>query len=140
MRTGERGTVTVWMLALALLVLGVGGIALDLWRVIAERRELAAVADAAALAGASGIDEEWWRATGEVRLDPLEAAGLALAAVAAHPERGELAAPPEVRVDGDRVWVAVSRQVPPTLLVLMSGEREPLDLRVEAVAVAQPVP
>jgi hypothetical protein len=51
-----------------------------------------------------------------------------------------LAETPEVRVDGNRVWVAVSRQVPPILLVLVSGERDPLHLRVEAVAVAQPVP
>jgi len=42
----EGGWVALWMLGLALLVLALGGLSLDLWRAISERRELAAAADA----------------------------------------------------------------------------------------------
>src|SRR5690606_39727376 len=40
------------------------------WRALAYQRELAAIADSAAVAGASGIDESLYRSTGELALDP----------------------------------------------------------------------
>ena len=58
-----------WMLVLTLLLLGLGGLSVDLWRAFSERRELAAVADAAAVAGASALDESAFRAAGGARLD-----------------------------------------------------------------------
>ncbi len=64
MRKSERGSVTIWMLGLSVLLLLFGGLALDFWRGLALQRELAAVADSAAIAAASGIDEEYYRATG----------------------------------------------------------------------------
>ncbi|MGH9030897.1 MAG: pilus assembly protein TadG-related protein, partial [Acidimicrobiia bacterium] len=48
---------TVWMLGLCLMLLLLGGISLDLWRAFSERRALASAADAAAIAGASALDE-----------------------------------------------------------------------------------
>ena len=54
----ERGTITLWLLGLCLMLFALGGISLDLWRSFSERRALAATADAAALAGASAIDED----------------------------------------------------------------------------------
>jgi hypothetical protein len=54
----ERGTITLWMLGCCLMLFAVGGISVDLWRSFSVRRSLAAAADAAALSGASAIDEE----------------------------------------------------------------------------------
>src|SRR5690606_32307296 len=73
----DRGSTTIWMLGLSVLLLLFGGLALDFWRGLAFQRELAAVADSAAIAAASGIDEVHFRETGEIRLDPARAVGLA---------------------------------------------------------------
>ena len=45
MSKSERGSVTIWMLGLSVLLLLFGGLALDFWRGLALQRELAAVAD-----------------------------------------------------------------------------------------------
>lgn len=66
----ERGTTTFWLLGLCLMLFALGGISLDLWRSFSSRRALAASADAAALAGASAIDEDRYRATGALVLLP----------------------------------------------------------------------
>lgn len=66
---GERGTVTLYVLGLCVSVLFLGGLSVDLWRVVAVRRDLATMADAAAAAGADGVDEDALR-RGEVLLDP----------------------------------------------------------------------
>jgi hypothetical protein len=73
----------LWTLGLAVVVLGVGTLGLDLWDVLAARQELAAIADAVAYAGASGIDEERLRRDGEVVLDEEHVRSLAARALAA---------------------------------------------------------
>ena len=71
MTTGdESGTITLWLLGVCLLLFALGGISLDLWRGFSARRSMASAADAAALAGASAIDEDAYRRTGVVQLDP----------------------------------------------------------------------
>ena len=70
----DRGSVTIWTLGLSVLLLLFGGLMVDFWRALALQRELAAIADSTAVAAASGIDEEHYRATGEVLLDPTRAA------------------------------------------------------------------
>ena len=72
----ERGTALLWVLGLCVAVLFLGGLGLDLWRGIAVRRELSAMADSAATAAANGVDEERLRA-GEVILDPLRVEAIA---------------------------------------------------------------
>ena len=52
----DRGFLTIWLLGLCLLLLVLGGVSLDLWRVFSERQALAGLADSAALAGAGGLD------------------------------------------------------------------------------------
>ncbi len=69
----ESGTITLWMLGLCLMLFLLGGISLDLWRAFSERRSLAATADAAAVAGASALDEAEYRNSGAVRLVPADA-------------------------------------------------------------------
>src|SRR3954454_10405660 len=66
----EFGTITLWLLGVCMLLFALGGISLDLWRGFSARRSLATAADAAALAGASAIDEEASRRSGVVQLDP----------------------------------------------------------------------
>jgi len=66
----ERGTITFWLLGMCVMLFALGGISVDLWRSFSSRRALAASADAAALAGASAIDEAQYRASGRIVLDP----------------------------------------------------------------------
>ena len=66
----ERGSVQLFMLGLGVAILLLGGISFDLWRLIGERRELAALADSAAIAATSGIDTGLFRDQGISRLDP----------------------------------------------------------------------
>ena len=66
----EQGSVTLFLLGLGVALLLLGGIALDLWRLLGDRRELSALADAAAIAATSGLDVDHFRETGVVLLDP----------------------------------------------------------------------
>jgi Flp pilus assembly protein TadG len=68
-RRGEGGFAILWVLGLTLVVMALGGVSVDLWRGFTERRSIAEIADAAAHAGASGIDEGVYRDTGRVVLD-----------------------------------------------------------------------
>ena len=68
---GDRGSVQLFMLGLGVAILLLGGISFDLWRLIGERRELAALADSAAIAATSGVDAEFFRNQGISRLDPV---------------------------------------------------------------------
>lgn len=135
----EEGSVTIWMLGLSLLLLLFGGVAVDLWRALALQRELAAVADSAAIASASGIDEVHYRATGELLLDPDRAMGLGLAYIDAQdvaiPERTVL-----VAEDGATVVVTVISELELGLLGVFVGEEEPLTIRTTARAVPVRVP
>jgi Flp pilus assembly protein TadG len=84
--TGERGSVTAWLLVLPLLLLLLGGIGLDLWAALAERGRIAAIADDAAAAGATAIDPGSVQAAEQViALDPALAVERALVAVDTHP-------------------------------------------------------
>jgi Flp pilus assembly protein TadG len=137
MRESERGSITLWMLGLSLLILLFGGLALDYWRGLALQRELAAVADSAALAAASGIDEEVYRATGDLVLDPGRSQGLAAAAVSwQNLEVVDLV----VDVAEDSVEVTVTSEVELGLLGVFVDQSEPLLVRASAAAVPVLVP
>lgn len=114
-RDGETGTVTVWMLGMLTIMLALGGLSVDLWRAFDARRAVAGVVDAAALAGAAGIDQAHLRATNHVRLDPDLAYDLAAASLAPHTLDGAdiLIAP-----DRSAITVAAARHVSFTLLRL----------------------
>lgn len=133
---GERGTVTLWVLGLCMSVLALGGISVDLWRVVAVRRDLAAMADAAAAAGAGAADPVALRA-GEVRIDPALARRLAGENLAS---QGDAAVVDRVAVAvdpaGTEVEVVLGADVELTLLRLFGGPRAPFD--VEVVSRAEP--
>src|SRR5882672_9003326 len=86
---GDRGLLTIWLLGLCLLLLVLGGVSLDLWRVFSERQALAGLADSAALAGAGGLDLDAAR-RGLVRLDAADATGRAQASITAQADKGSL--------------------------------------------------
>ncbi|MDF1597368.1 MAG: pilus assembly protein TadG-related protein [Acidimicrobiia bacterium] len=136
----ERGSITFWVLGLSIAVLFLGGLSVDLWRVMSDRRELAAVADSAAAAAASAVDVDQWRQVGEIRLLNDEAVALAERVVAQHGVAGELSAPLDVAVAGDSVQVVLTREVELTLLRLLTVGEDPLLVRVVSVARAAPSP
>jgi Flp pilus assembly protein TadG len=132
---GSSGTVVLWLLGLCLLVFALGGISLDLWRAFSERRSLASTADAAALAGASAIDEARYRQSGEVVLVPARAEALARAGIARQLDRRALRSV-DVVAGGDAVTVVVHGDVGFTLLGLLQPGGFPI--RVTATATPRP--
>ena len=130
----ERGSVTIWVLGLSLLLLLFGGLAIDYWRALSLQRELLAVADSAAVAAASGIDEEHYRSTGEVTLDEGRARALAVDAVGWQPVEVS-----SIDVDVDPALVAVTLQavVELGLLGVLVDETDPFTVR--ALSAARPV-
>ena len=73
MKRSERGWVTLWGIGLAVALVVFGALVVDVWRVFSERQELGGLADSAAIAGATAIDQLVFRSTGEVILDSSEA-------------------------------------------------------------------
>jgi uncharacterized membrane protein len=133
-RRGAAGQASVVIVGALLVSLAFAGLAVDGARLFTARRDLQNLADSAALAGASAIDEGHFRATGgaEVRLDPgiarasvdrvLAASGLPIAATV------------DVTVETDRVFVRIARPVGMTFLRIV-GTREQ---QIGASATASP--
>jgi hypothetical protein len=113
----ERGTVTLWVLGCCLIVLLLGGLVLDMWRVIDTRRELGSMADSAAAAGATALDSDAAH-LGELRLDPNRATLLAAQAIAEHPRAAALDGQ-AIDVSDARVDVTVIDEVDFALLDLL---------------------
>lgn len=129
---GERGSVTIWILALSMVLMVLGGLSIDLWRVLAERRLLAATADAAAVAAVSAIDLSLYRdptvvptaVDQPVRLDPVLAEQRALESI--RRSQIQLSADPQVDFeDGDRrIVVRLENRIEFGLLRLLAGDFE----------------
>ena len=135
----ERGSVTFWMLGLSLLLLLFGGLALDFWRALALQRELAAIADSASVAAGSGIDEEHYRATGEVLIDADRAAGIGSSYVAAQDvtlDQVVITTAP----DGLSVSVFVVDGLELGLMGVLVDQTAPLTVTAEATAAPVLVP
>jgi Flp pilus assembly protein TadG len=127
----ERGTATLWVLGLCVVLMFLGGLAVDLWRGIATRRELSAIADAVATASANGVDEPALR-QGTVQLDPTRARAIANETLARDARVAGLTAI-EVEVTGDEVAVALEDEVPFSLLgIFVRGD--PFTVRATATA------
>jgi Flp pilus assembly protein TadG len=137
MRRDQRGTTTLWVLGLCVIVLFLGGLSLDLWRVITVRRELVAMADAGATAGANGLDPTALRGD-RVVLDPVLAraeAGDALRHQSGWPAVGAA----DITVAPAQVTVTLRAKVPFTLLgIFVHGD--PVEVQVSASATPQVEP
>jgi uncharacterized membrane protein len=127
------------MLGLSILLLLFGGLALDFWRGLAVQRELAAVADTAAIAAASGIDEEHYRATGEVVLDGVRSRSLALTSIDLQDiELTSLSS--TTSSDGTSVTVVLVTKLELGLLGVFIDDSDPLTVRASATAFPRVVP
>jgi Flp pilus assembly protein TadG len=132
----EQGTITLWLLGLCMMLFLLGGISLDLWRGFSERRSLAAAADAAAVAGATALDTDAYRATGTVQLIPAEAEQRALASLRDQLDKRSMR-DVQVRADTTTVTVEVHGEVQFTLLQLADPGG---DLPITVHATARPTP
>lgn len=137
--SSERGSVTLWTLGLSLLLVLFGGVAVDFWRALALQRELAAIADSASVAAASGIDEEHYRTTGEVLIDAARATGIGSSYVASQDVALE-----DVIVttspDGLSVSVLVVDHLDLGLIGVFVDQQAPLTVNAEATAIPMLVP
>lgn len=135
---GDRGSVTLWSLGICVAVLALGGVTLDFWRAISGWRSLAASADAAAAAGASGIDEAAFRSSGGtvVQLDPARAEQLAYDSLAAQLDADDIDGY-EVTATTESVTVVVEGSVELTLPQVVTGAG---DVAMSVTATADPRP
>jgi Flp pilus assembly protein TadG len=131
----EHGTITLWVLGMCLMMLFIGGISFDLWRAFSERRALAGMADAAAVAGASGLDADHFRSTGEVRLAPDLSEALAWDNLKQQADYRSLA-DASVAATTTEVTVQAKERVHFTLLRIFLSRTEPFT--VTATATAEP--
>lgn len=130
----ERGSVTFWLLGLAFALMSLGVLSVDLWALIAERRELVALADAAASAAAGAVDESEWRHAQNLRLHRAEASSRAWRILERDVRDG---LDVEINFDGDGVTVRVSltRRVETALLGLAGRDIVEVGAASEATAV-----
>lgn len=128
----ERGSITLWMVGMVMIVFLVGGIAIDLWRGLAAHRQVASIVDAAAIAAGSGIDEAAWRATGDLVLDPTAVEERVAQSVASQP--GTVTVSVVTAGDGSAATVSGATVVELTLLRLVTPE----GIEVSATATASP--
>lgn len=134
-RGNERGQITLFGVGMVVVLLLVFGLAIDLWRVAAERRTLAEIADSAAVAGANGVDVDRYRLDGLLVLDPLVAKELAWSSLEGQSALLDSAEVRSMLVEPDRIEIVLVAQVELTLLDLLSPS-EPLEIMV--LAEAQP--
>ena len=114
----EQGSITIWLVGLAFALMTLGVLSVDLWALIGERRHLASMADAAARAAVSAVDEAAWRAGEGLRLSPAEAELRAREALAS----ADVDATFELDADGVTVRIRV-RRVAETALLGLAGKR-----------------
>ena len=130
-------------LGLAIVVLALGGLSIDLWRILSEHGRLAGITDAAAIAGAGGIDTArlYVGASDTPVLDEDAATRLACRYLVEH--LGSAACPgPEARiaVADTSITVTTRKVVPLSLLrlLLVSSGGSP-NVEVTAQAAAMPL-
>jgi hypothetical protein len=127
----------------AMMLLIIGGLSVDLWRVLAEHRDVAGLVDGAATAGATGVDTEAIRADPEapILLEPGEARLRACEYLEHHGGLAPNCVAPGVGVSivGDSITVRMERDVDLTLLRIvqaLSGDLAPIRVGAEATAAA----
>ena len=110
----------IWTMGLAVVLFAVIYLVTDAWRLIAADRALSAAVDAAAAAGANGIDEAAYRAGATVSLHPGQAESLASQSLAEQPD-ADLFVDVTISATPDRITVAADRNVQ-LLLLRFIGE------------------
>ena len=105
----ESGFATLFVLGICLVVLLLGSLVVDFWRVLEARRELLAIADSAAAAGANGLDAGALR-NGRVAIEPTRARALVFDSLGRDPEFSGVDAA-AISVREDSVTVRLSAHV-----------------------------
>ena len=125
---GERGSVAIAGILLAMVMVMLIGTAVDIGRAFIVRRDLTAMTDDAALAGSQQLDVDAWR-QGTLALDPQAAQQTADAQLAADPgvSGSATAEPSEITVQAKEQF--------PTIVLRLVGMSE---LTVSATATAVP--
>ena len=140
----ERGAAMLWVLGLSVIVLFLGGISLDLWRAFEVRQDLAALADSAAAAGASQIDVDVFRSSGEVVLDVIAAEAAALASIAAQQDASRVTVDPDITFNDPglptRISVTLEGELRFTLLKILPLDEDSIPVRATGTAGAFAIP
>lgn len=134
----DRGQVTIWMLVFTFVVLFLGiGATVEGARIWSAWRNTAAIADAAAAAGASGIDEDAFRASDgqTIQLDPARAEELAYQNIDAQADNDDITSVTATATE-DHITVEIHAQV--DLFIL--GNNGPFDITATATADPRPSP
>lgn len=134
---GERGSITIWLLGLGISLLVLSGLGLDLWSAVIVHARLSGLAEAIATAAASGISEDHWRQTGQVRIDAQRATDLGLDLASRHPDKAVLTGSPRIVVDPtlESVTAEVTGSTRLTLLNLVSSQNQ---IQVVVTSTARP--
>ena len=121
-----------------LVVLVLGSLAIDAAAVFVRQRELLDAAAAAANdAATAGLDVDYLRATGEIRLDPARVEATVVASLAARDALEELSGDPEWRiVDDRRVEVTLAARARYVLSPVVPGAPDGRDIEATAVGTA----
>ena len=133
MRKNQSGQITVFVIGMALLGFSVVAFAIDGTRAFLLRRTLQNAADAAAVAGASQLDEAAYYSSGgdRVTIDP----GAGRSVAAAFVERRGLEVEASVEATSAAVTVVLRSQLDTPFLQLIGIDQVP----VAAEAVAEPL-
>lgn len=132
---GDRGAATVFVVAMAVVLLVTAGLVIDGGQALNGRARVADDAEQAARAAADQIDVPTLRSTGDIVILPGAGAGAAAELLAV---RGYGPDQYSVRVDGASASVTVLDSVP-TAFVLLLGIAE-FDIRASATADAVTAP
>lgn len=133
----------IMVLIMAMMVLFIGGISIDLWRIIADHREVSGLADGAAIAGATAVDIAAFEAdpTANPILDPAAATQRACQYMADH---AGVAACPSATVTVDfapdltAIEVSFQREVELTFLrIIEVGGADPIVVYSDALVELQ---
>lgn len=117
----------VWGVGLVLLLFGFAGIAVDTWQVFSARQALAGLADSAAIAGATAVDVDAFRSSGEVVLDETEAAARAAAYLDAHASKLDDDITVGIAFPDGGIEVTLQREVELTLIrVFLADDTVPM--------------
>ena len=140
----DRGAAMLWVLGLSVIVLFLGGISLDLWRAFEVRQDLAAMADSAAAAGASQIDVDVFRGSGEVVLDMAAAEAAARASLAAQQDASRVIRDPAISFDDTsmptQISVTLEGELRFTLLKILPLDDDSIPVRATGTAGAFAIP
>ncbi len=144
LRRDEGGfSAPIMVLIMAMMVLFIGGISIDLWRVIADHREVSGLADGAAVAGATAVDIAAYEAdpTQDPILDPALATQRVCRYMADH--EGVTACPSvtltvDFAPDLSAIAVSYQREVELTFLRIVAvGGAEPIVVYSDALVELQ---